>query len=621
MKGRKFSPQKKDRRKVIRSIVEGVVLLAILIFIIRALLPSRGYLPISEDSNLQTEQGFIAVSYFGVDRTGDKTLISTKRLNEHLEALTASGYVTISQQDIIDYYTEGKALPEKALFLIFEDGRRDTGIFAQKIMEKYNMKATMLTYAQNLTLEDAKFLRPKDLKELVKSTFWELGTNGYRLSYINVFDRHDNFLNQLNTYKFQMVSGYLDRNYNHYLMDYIRDASGIPMETYSQMQERIAWDYNSIEDIYEKEMDKVPGMYILMHSNTGQFGTNDKVSAENFKWMQQLFQMNFNREGDSLNTSQASLYDLTRMQPQSYWYTNHLLMRIQDDTGQQVVFVTGDEDRKSDWNTIKGQPEFIKDTIALTSLPGESGLMKLKDTITESNIQISAELGGNKAGTQTIYVRADDDLEEYLAFSIENTIFYVYEKQKSSEKKILFSLNLDVHDGIKLQSLEENKLEAEIKELETELKYVGDLELAKKINEQLKEKESRRAASVNEGAEEYIPEIGISEAGKRFLKVMLENDEISVIIDDKAVTEHLKVSITEGEGVYLEAAPIKEGYSQRNLADDVYDGVFKNLVISKYSTEKKEDIIYDNRLSGFEKAADTVKKGWDSLINWFIKYL
>lgn len=621
MKGRKFSPQKKDRRKVIRSIVEGIVLIGILVVIIRALIPSRGYLPVSDDKKKQTEQGFIAVSYFGVDRTGNRTLISTKRLEDHLKALSASGYVTISQRDIIEYYKEGKALPEKALFLIFEDGRRDTGIFAQKIMEDYNMNATILTYAQNLTLKDAKFLSPKDLKELVNSTFWELGTNGYRLSYINVFDRHGNFLNQLDTYKFQMLSAYLDRNYNHYLMDYIRDNSKIPMETYSQMQERIAWDYNSLENIYTEELGEVPDMYILMHSNTGRFGSNDKVSTENGKWMQKLFEMNFNREGYSLNTKDADIYDLTRIQPQAYWNTNHLLMRIQDDTKQEVAFVSGDEKRKEYWDILKGQPEFIKDTIALTTLPGESGLMKLKDSISENDLEISVELDGNKVGTQTIYARAKDNLEEYLAFSVENNVFHIYEKQQDGEKKKRLSLDLDVHDGIKSQSLEENKVEAQIKELETDIKYAKDVETAKKLNEQLKEKKAVQAASVEEGAEEYVPEIGISQEGKRFLKVVLENDELSVIIDDKTVTEHLSVSVIEAGGVYLEAAPAKDGYSQRNLTDDVYDGVFKNLVISKYDTEKTGYILYDNRLSGWDKFTDTLQQGWDSLINWFIKYL
>ncbi len=81
---------------------------------------------------------------------------------------------------------EGKALPDKALFLLFEDGRRDTAIFSQKIMEKYNYKATMFTYADKFEKNDPKFLMPKDLLKLVDSSYWELGTNGYRLEYINV---------------------------------------------------------------------------------------------------------------------------------------------------------------------------------------------------------------------------------------------------------------------------------------------------------------------------------------------------------------------------------------------------------------------------------------------------
>ena len=373
MRKREFSPKRKDRWKVFRSILQGLVLIALLIVILKVLLPSAPYAPPEADTRVQTDKGFITISYFGVDRTQSKTLISTKRLDEHLKALYDSGYVTVSQQDILDYYEEQKPLPDKALFLIFEDGRRDTGIFAQKIMEEYNYQATMLSYAQNLTLEDAKFLNAKDLQELKKTSFWELGTNGYRLSYINVFDRHDNFLDQLDTYKFQRLSPYLDRRYNHYLMDYIRDKDGIPKEVLSQMQERIAADYTDVQNIYTEEMGEVPQMYILMHSNSGQFGTNNRVSTENEKWITALFKMNFNREGDSWNRLNSSLYDLTRVQPQAYWYTNHLLMRIWDDTQQEVAFVSGDAERKADWDTLFGESEFKEETIVLTSLPSDHG--------------------------------------------------------------------------------------------------------------------------------------------------------------------------------------------------------------------------------------------------------
>lgn len=42
----------------------------------------------------------------------------------------------------------------------------------------------------------------------------------------------------------------LGRNYNHYLMDYIRDKNGIPKETYSQMKTRITTDYQLLEEKY-----------------------------------------------------------------------------------------------------------------------------------------------------------------------------------------------------------------------------------------------------------------------------------------------------------------------------------------------------------------------------------
>lgn len=190
---------------------------------------------------------------------------------------------------------------------------------------------------------------PEDLTELVDSSYWELGTNGYRLEYINVFDKENKYLGQLSSTEFSKLSDTINRNYNHYLMDFIRDEYNIPLETYSEMEERINSDYEELSEIYTRELGSVPILYSLMHSNTGQFGTNDKVSSINGKWIKDLFSMNFNREGYSLNTRESSIYDLTRIQPQSYWSTNHLLMRIWDDTKGEMNFVVGDEEKSRDF--------------------------------------------------------------------------------------------------------------------------------------------------------------------------------------------------------------------------------------------------------------------------------
>ncbi|WP_097028450.1 glycoside hydrolase [Clostridium peptidivorans] len=561
MKNKNFSPEKKDRVKKIRSIFQGIILFAILVFIIKALCTFSVYKPYTLDTISKNEKsGFIAVSYFGVDRTGDDTLISTEALEKQIKALKDNGYVTITQQDILDYYTKGKALPEKSLFLLFEDGRKDTAIFSQKILEKYNYKATMLTYADKFAKKDPKFLMPKDLLKLKDSSYWELGTNGYRLEYINVFDKYSNYLGRLNSVEFSKLAPKINREYNHYLMDYIRDEHGIPMETYEEMKERINSDYKKLSSIYNEELGAIPSLYALMHSNTGKFGTNDKASEVNGKWIKELFSMNFNREGYSLNLPDSSIYDLTRIQPQAYWSTNHLLMRIWDDTKKNTEFVTGDEEKASKFQEIKGQAEFIDDKIILTSLPKEKGLIKLINSESYKDIKISTTLKGNVIGSQSIYLRSNEDGSNSICVQLINNMVNVIENSNGN-KNIIYSLDL------------------------------SDKNKDKKVD--------------------------IKEPGSKKVDITLIDKKLTLAIDDKKIVEGLKVN-NESEGsVLLESSWGNYGYSQRNIADDVYDGVFKSFKV----TNTNNEVLYDSSLKGVEAVTYKVKTSFNKLVNWFIKNL
>ena len=562
MKENTFSPNKKDTIKIIRSILEGITLIILLVIVIKALFSFSAYKDydlgeVSDDQNT----GFIAVSYFGVDRTNTDTLISTKRLDEHLKALKDNGYVTITQQDILDYYLKGKTLPKKSLFLLFEDGRRDTAIFSQKIMEEYNLKATILTYADKFEKEDPKFLLPKDLSELVKSSYWELGTNGYRLEYINVFDRESNYLGRLNSIEFSKLASSIDRDYNHYLMDYIRDEYNIPTESYEDMKNRIDYDYETLSKIYKDKLGNVPDLHVLMHSNTGQFGTNNKVSEINGSWIKDLFNINFNREGYSLNIPNSSIYDLTRIQPQSYWPTNHLLMRIWDDTKQDINFVVGDKEKASKFEEVSGKAEFKDDTILLTSLPRERGILKLLDSDKYKDIKVSTLLNGNIIGSQGIYLRSNDDQSDSIYVELINNIINITENSKGNKKNI-FSLNLDKEES---------------------------------------EKEK----------------FDIKDQGSRKLDITLEHNKISLSIDEVIVAKNLEISNESYGSTYLEAKWGQYGYSQRNIADDVYDGVFKKLKI----TDMDNNELYDSSLKGTKKILYSIKNLTDNIVNWFIKYL
>ena len=555
---------RKDIKKAVRSIGQGIVLITLLIVIIRALCSFNKYTPFVKADIDSVDNGFIAISYFGVDREGSDTLISTKRLEEHLRSLYNQGYVTITQEDIKAYYEKGVTLPEKALYLMFEDGRRDTAIFAQKIMEKYNFKATMMSYAERCSDNQSKFLSIDDLKEIEESTYWELGTNGYRLSYINVYDKEEEFIGELTSLEYSKMKNQLGRNYNHYLMDFIRDEDGVPTESRSQMEERITWDYDQIEKIYTEGLGYLPQTYVLMHSNTGAFGNNDKVSQVNGKCLEELFAMNFNREGDCYNVKDTSIYDLTRMQPQSYWYTNHLLMRIKYDTDSDVTFISGEEDMTNQWNVEKGALEYQNEKYIVTSEPKKKGRISLKDVSNLQDFYLHTVLTGNKIGEQTIYLRKDDMLTNYIAVTVKDNFLYITESIDGIVSEVEM-LDLAKVDGIT-----------------TDTKW------------------------------------DIKDLGKRELDIYLQGENLTMVIDNDGYEINQKVSYLGAGGIALQSGWSDYGWSQRNLADDVYDGVFEQFYIMDIA---QESTFFEGRYTGFEAVKYEAKKAMNEVINWFIKYL
>jgi hypothetical protein len=610
--------RRKNIKKVVRTVFEAVVLIALLVLIIQALFVFRTYEPYDESQvEMATEDedtGFIALSYFGVDRNATSTLVSTEQLREHLDALVASGYVTVSQQDILDYYQNGKKLPKKSLFLMFEDGRRDTAIFSQKITENCNYLSTVLTYAQKFESQDSKFLMPKDLLSLEEDSYCELGTNGYRLEYINVYDRYDRFLGSLNTLEYAKVQPYLGRKYNHYLMDYIRDEYDIPRETYAQMAERINFDYDEMERIYTEELGKVPGVYVLMHSNTGMFGENEKVSAVNQERIFEMFDLNFNREGYSLNTLESSRYDLTRMQPQPYWHTNHLLMRIWDDTKQDVAWVSGDSERKDNWEELNGKAEFEDNEIYLTCEPDSVGTLRLKDSEDYKDVVVSTRLTGNKIGGQSVYLRAGDDLEDSICVKVDYNELYILDGGE-----VIYQENLDTLTEAEKVSVEENDLAAQIAEKELEVQYATTVQKSKDAAVELAVLNDETPLTVEEGAEEYVEDIQLKDPADRQLWISLKGNLLTVSVDGYYAVQNQEISVLHAGSVLIQSGCNSDIYSQRNLTDDVYDGVFVDFLVTENTGADKEVILYDNKLHGVEMVGHRARKIWKTVLNWFIE--
>ena len=103
---------------------------------------------------------------------------------------------------------------------------------------------------------------------------------------------------------------------------------------------------------------------------------------------------------------------------------------------------------------------------------------------------------------------------------------------------------------------------------------------------------------------------------QRKIEIVLNGDKISVGLDGKALWTDIELAGYDTGSIFLKSAWTDYEYSQRNIADDVYDGVFEKITIIDTDKDKK---IYSNLLEGTSKARKTVSDIWNGIINWFIK--
>lgn len=64
-----------------------------------------------------------------------------ENFEEQMKYLYDEGYVTLSLKDVIDYYYNGKVLPEKSVLITFDDLYKSVPLYAYPILKKYNFHA------------------------------------------------------------------------------------------------------------------------------------------------------------------------------------------------------------------------------------------------------------------------------------------------------------------------------------------------------------------------------------------------------------------------------------------------------------------------------------------------
>ena len=424
--------KRKNRIKVLRVTLQILFLTVIASIFLKTLIYDGRYRQ-TDTKNWESQNGFVALSFPEVTRLEKPAKIMKTQFDKYLNYLRRAGFTSISQEDILKFYGENGKLPNKSLFLMIDSASKNSVQFAQPILDKYQYKASILTYGSVLENEENSNISLKDIAALKKTGFWEFGTNGYRLAYINVFGKDSSFAPIL--YPEEFMGAEKTTYYNHYLMDFIRNKYMIPVETRKEMEERVNNDYGLMESAYKNYFGFMPDLYVLMNANSPYYGSNKMTGDVNLSNIKRLFKMSFNKEGSGLNTKERDIYDLTRIQVDPNWPMNHFVTRIKKDSKDDIDFATGKKSFWEKWDEIKGAAEFDGNKIVLTSPQGEEGKIYLKGSENYGDIKINTTISSNIQGRLSFYLKCDSEAQSYIRVTFHDNNILI-------EQKIPESINI-----------------------------------------------------------------------------------------------------------------------------------------------------------------------------------
>ena len=231
-------------------------------------------------------------------------------------------------------------------------------------------------------------------------------------------------------------------------------------------------------------------------------------------------------------------------------------------------------------------------------------------------------------------MRTDENLQTGIKINLFGNYLRIYEDSKE-----ILKVDLNKFDGIMPVSIPENKKAAEMAALSAFSRYADNEKIGEVYLKRLNSKRKEEVRSVAQGAFEYIEDLNIRTLGKRHLDIALQGNKLEIFIDHKPVIVETVVNNLQAGKIALEAVWGGHGWSQRNLADDVYDAVFEETVIRKYNSQaslnsvlkrfeypgkrfilnnfiESDDILYAHRKSGWEGFKLECKALWETLVEW-----
>lgn len=335
--------------KIVRDLVELLLVMAVVAWLIN-LTAGHGQPEPQNKESWKQRNGFLALSYGGLSRNSDGLNMSRHMFLDHLKTLKDAGFETITTSDVAAFYSEGAPLPSKAVYIMFEGGRRDSAIYGQDGLEETGMRATMYLNTAQVSQWTRTFLTKSQLQSLGKSPFWDVCSSG-----------HEVYLPAPPTREKQ----------TYYLSDLKRGVTGEPEEDAVTFMRRAESDYATTVTELEKLTGQKPQAYVFMPANSMDGSPLPEIMDANRRLIEDNFAIAFTREGPGFNHRGANPLELSRMRIPADYTAQDLLSAISRWYPQRSSYryETASEERY--WQVERGNVEFLPAFIRLAS--GENG--------------------------------------------------------------------------------------------------------------------------------------------------------------------------------------------------------------------------------------------------------
>lgn len=401
-----MSMPEKNFRKIIRTCLQVLILIG-LAFFVSHLFMERGAPPHFDREQWTARDGFVAISYGSVTRGDSEGLNSRKQLAEHIAALSAAGYNWITTEDIVNFYTNNEPLPEKALYLMFEGGRKDSIIFGQDIITPAHAHASLFTNTETLSSWNNFFVTFSNVATLSKSPFWDVGSQGVRLKRIN-----------------EGVPGW---EQSYFLNDFLRDDQGRKAESNAEMRARLADFYEKSFTPLASAMQKPPQAYIYMPANSFNVFMPEEVKTANKQLMAQYFPLSFIREGPAFNTAAEGAQNLTRLQVFPHWGADTLLETIEKWSASRDEFTLQSSENAEDWSAFRTKVSANPSELILTPQQDFVDPALLRGSGMWDNVRLGLRLEKEKYGERHIYLRYTSR-DSYMRLTVRHNRLIVAER-------------------------------------------------------------------------------------------------------------------------------------------------------------------------------------------------